>query len=46
MFCPECGATDVEMVDGICKNCFLKKFQLMEIPENITVTICKHWSRG
>ena len=42
MFCPECGATDVEMVDGICKNCFLKKFQLMEIPENITVTICKH----
>ncbi len=42
MFCPECGATDVEMVDGICKNCYLKKFQLMEIPENITVTICKH----
>ena len=34
--------TDVEMIDGICKNCFLKKFQLMEIPENITVTICKH----
>ena len=30
------------MIDGICKNCFLKKFQLMEIPENITVTICKH----
>lgn len=42
MFCPECGATDVEMIDGICKNCFLKKFQLIEIPENITVTICKH----
>ena len=42
MFCPVCGATDVEMVDGICKNCYLKKFQLMEIPENITVTICKH----
>ena len=42
MFCPECGATDVEMIDGICKNCFLKKFQLMEIPENISVTICKH----
>ena len=42
MFCPECGATDVEMVDGICKNCFLKKFQLMKIPENITVTVCSH----
>lgn len=42
MFCPECGATDVEMIDGICKNCFLKKFQLLEIPENITVTVCKH----
>ena len=42
MFCPECGATDVEMIDGICKNCFLKKFQLMEIPENISVTVCNH----
>ncbi|WP_297982244.1 60S ribosomal export protein NMD3 [uncultured Methanobrevibacter sp.] len=42
MFCPECGATDVEMIDNICKNCFLKKFQLMTIPENITVTVCSH----
>ena len=42
MFCPGCGATDVEMIDGICKNGFLKKFQLLEIRENITVTICKH----
>lgn len=42
MFCPECGATDIEMIDGVCKNCYLKKFRLMEIPENITVTVCKH----
>ncbi|MCQ2976882.1 MAG: hypothetical protein MJ232_02600 [archaeon] len=42
MFCPECGATDVEMVDGICKNCFLKKYELIKIPENITVTVCSH----
>jgi len=42
MFCPECGETNAEMVDGICKNCFLKKYQLLKIPENITVTVCSH----
>lgn len=42
MFCPECGATDIEMINGICKNCFLKKYQLIKIPENITVTVCSH----
>ncbi len=42
MFCPECGATDVEMVNGICKDCFLKEYQLIKIPDNIQVTICSH----
>ncbi|MCQ2738030.1 MAG: hypothetical protein MJ224_05435 [archaeon] len=42
MFCPECGATDVEMIDGVCKNCFLKNYQLIKIPETITVTVCSH----
>lgn len=42
MFCPECGSTDTKMIDGICKNCFLKKFQLITIPEDISITVCKH----
>lgn len=42
MFCPECGSTDKKMVGNICIDCFLKDFQIIEIPENIQVTICKH----
>ena len=42
MFCPECGSTDKEMVGDICINCFLKEFQMIEIPKNIEVEICSH----
>lgn len=42
MFCPECGSTDTEMINGICKNCFLKNFHLITIPEDISITVCKH----
>ena len=42
MFCPECGSTDKEMVGDICIDCFLKEFQMIEIPERIEVEICSH----
>ena len=42
MFCPECGSTDKKMIGNICIDCFLNDFQMIEIPENIEVTICKH----
>ena len=42
MFCPECGSTDKEMVGDICIDCFLKEFQMMEIPKRIEVQICSH----
>lgn len=42
MFCPECGSTDKKMIGDICIDCFLKDFKMIEIPENIQVTICKH----
>ena len=42
MFCPECGSTDKEMVGDICIDCFLKDFQMIEIPDRITVQICSH----
>ena len=42
MFCPECGSTDKEMVGDICIDCFLKEFQMIEIPKNIEVQICSH----
>ncbi|WP_413823556.1 MULTISPECIES: 60S ribosomal export protein NMD3 [unclassified Methanobrevibacter] len=42
MFCPECGNTEEPLINGVCKNCFLKTYQMIKIPENIDVIICKH----
>ena len=42
MFCVECGSTDKKMVGDICIDCFLKDFQMIEIPETIKVEICSH----
>ncbi len=42
MFCPECGSTDKEMVGDVCIDCFLKEFQMIEMPKNIEVEICSH----
>ena len=42
MFCPECGSTDKEMVGDVCIDCFLKDFQMIEIPKHIEVQICSH----
>ena len=42
MFCPECGSTDKEMVGDICIDCFLKEFQMIELPKRIEVKICSH----
>lgn len=42
MFCPECGSTDKEMVGDICIDCFLKEFQMINIPKRIEVQICSH----
>ncbi|KZX15316.1 NMD3 family protein [Methanobrevibacter cuticularis] len=42
MFCPECGNTDLPMIEGICKDCFLEKFTILEIPEKIEVNTCAH----
>lgn len=42
MFCIECGSEDKQMVEEICIDCFLKDFQMIEIPKNINVEICSH----
>ena len=42
MFCPECGSTDKKMVGDVCIDCFLKNFQMIELPKRIEVEICSH----
>ncbi|MGZ7118128.1 MAG: 60S ribosomal export protein NMD3, partial [Methanobacterium sp.] len=42
MFCPQCGETDEELVDGVCKSCFLEGLILAEIPDELEITVCAH----
>lgn len=42
MFCPQCGSTNQEMIEGICKDCFLKDFQSISVPDEIEVVVCAH----
>lgn len=42
MFCVECGSTDKKMVGNICIDCFLKDYEMITLPDRITVQICSH----
>ncbi|MEW6011387.1 MAG: 60S ribosomal export protein NMD3 [Euryarchaeota archaeon] len=40
MFCPQCGSSDTQLVEGLCKTCFLKEFYLLKLESEIIVTLC------
>lgn len=42
MFCPKCGSDDEELYDGVCRSCFIKEAQMVEIPDEVDITICTH----
>lgn len=42
MFCPKCGETDEELIEGVCKSCFLEELVLASIPDEIEITLCAH----
>lgn len=42
MFCLECGSTNKKMIGDICIDCFLKDYQMIQIPHRIEVQICSH----
>ncbi|MBN1941353.1 MAG: hypothetical protein JW772_04185 [Candidatus Diapherotrites archaeon] len=40
-FCPNCGTTKGPFFRGFCKKCFLKKNNLISVPEKILLERCK-----
>jgi len=42
MFCPRCGRSDEDLIDGLCKSCFIKDVSLLEIPDEIEIVVCAH----
>ncbi len=40
-FCPKCGTGKGPFVKGFCKNCFLEKFPIVDLPEKIGIEFCK-----
>lgn len=41
MFCVECGA-EGEVIDGLCRDCMMKKGGFVEVPPNVDVLVCAH----
>jgi len=39
-FCFLCGKKTEKLIKGYCEECYNKKFQLIEVPKEILVTIC------
>lgn len=40
-FCPKCGRQTDKFYDSLCKDCFLQKIKLLDLPEKITIRHCK-----
>jgi len=40
-FCPLCGKTSGQFIKGLCRECFLKKHNPVEIPKSIEFEQCK-----
>lgn len=40
-FCPKCGKTVEKFYRNLCKDCFLKKFSIVDLPSKIVVRECK-----
>lgn len=41
MFCLLCNKEE-KLYEGLCKSCYLKEFELIEVPEYATFTVCSH----
>jgi len=41
-FCIKCGRSNTQLFKGLCKECFLKEYELLKAPEKIEVEICAH----
>jgi nonsense-mediated mRNA decay protein 3 len=39
-FCFLCGKRTEKLIKGYCEECYKKKFQLIEVPEEIPITLC------
>ena len=44
-FCFLCGKKTEKLIKGYCEECYKKKFQLIEVPEEIDVTICNRCNK-
>lgn len=41
-FCIKCGRSNTRLYKGLCKECFLEEYKLLEVPERIEVEVCAH----
>ncbi|HIH61361.1 MAG TPA: hypothetical protein HA298_01560 [Methanobacteriales archaeon] len=41
-FCIKCGRSNTQLFKGLCRECFLKEYKPLEVPERIEVEVCPH----
>ena len=44
-FCPKCGKQTENFYDNLCKDCFLEKMKLIDLPEKIVIIHCRNCGR-
>jgi len=44
-FCFLCGKKNENLVKGYCEECYKKQFQLIEVPDEIAITVCTKCQR-
>ncbi len=42
MFCVECGKETDELFGGLCIKCYIKSNKFFDIPDNISITVCRN----
>ena len=44
-FCFLCGKKSEKLIKGYCEECYKSKFKLIEVPQELSVTICKRCNK-
>lgn len=40
-FCPRCAKETDELFEGLCRDCYLETAKFVEVPQNISVLVCR-----
>ncbi len=42
MFCLLCNSEEEELYDGLCRKCYLEEFEVADLPDHASFSVCSH----